>query len=130
MSNRETKKSHHPKDFKSAETSLKKGALLTLSIEDIAFGGKGIARLDDFIIFVPRTIPGQIVNTRIIKKKNNYAEAIAIELIQDSADATPAPCPHFGICGGCLFQNLKYERQLAYKRNQVLETVLKWLGSK
>jgi len=102
---------------------LKKGSILTLTVEDLAFGGKGIAKWQNLIIFVNRTLPGQTVKAQIFKLKKNYAEAKAIEIVEESPHAVVAPCPHFGICGGCLFQNMDYQQQLHYKRKQVTETL-------
>jgi len=103
--------------------ALTKGDMTTLKIESLAPGGFGVARVNDFIVFVNRALPGQIVQVKIHKKKHNYAEASVVELIERSPDEIDAPCPHFGICGGCLFQNLNYQKQLEYKNNQVIETL-------
>ncbi len=102
--------------------SMKKGSVLTLPITGLAFGGKGIAKLGDFIIFVDRALPGQIVEIRISRVKHNYAEGIVKTLLTDTPEAIAAPCGHFGTCGGCLFQNLTYSKQLEYKHQQVVES--------
>ena len=112
-----------PSNLSTTELPLSKGSILTLQIDELAFGGKGLARYKKFIIFVNRTIPGQVVKAKVVKKKKNYAEAQVVEIVQDSPDAVTAPCPHFGTCGGCLFQNLDYKRQLEYKRCQVIDTL-------
>lgn len=108
--------------------TVKKGQQLELCITDVAFGGKGLAKVDGFAVFVPQTIPGDRVLARVVKKKKNFAEARLIELIQDSADRISPPCPYSGVCGGCTWQFLKYEKQLAYKRQHVQESV-EHLGS-
>ncbi|MFO7840705.1 MAG: TRAM domain-containing protein, partial [Fidelibacterota bacterium] len=102
-------------------TDIKKNNLLELKIESIAFGGKGIARKDNFVIFVRDALPGQFVKALIIKKKSGFAEAIIREVLRSSPDEIPAPCPYFGDCGGCRFQNLAYPAQLAMKTAQVRE---------
>jgi 23S rRNA (uracil1939-C5)-methyltransferase len=102
-------------------TDIKKNDELELKIESIAFGGKGIARKDNFVIFVRDALPGQIVKALIIKKRSGFAEAIITDVIQHSPDEIPAPCPYFGDCGGCRFQNLAYPAQLAMKTAQVRE---------
>lgn len=102
---------------------LTKGEKITLKIESLAPGGHGVTRVNDFIVFVDRALPGQVVRVKILKKKHNYAEAAVIELIERAPDEITAPCPHFGMCGGCLFQNLDYKKQLAFKHNQVVETL-------
>ena len=105
------------------EVKIKKGQDLAVTVEGLAFGGKGFARIDNFMIFIERALPQQQVRVRILKKKAKYAEARILEIIQDSPQAVPIPCPHFGLnrCGGCVWQNLAYERQLNYKQQQVEE---------
>lgn len=102
---------------------VKRGKELELEIETLAFGGRGVARRDGFVIFVEGAIPGQRVKARVTRKKRGYAEAVAFELLQDSELAVPPVCPHFGICGGCRFQNLDYAAQLRYKRQQVVDSL-------
>ena len=98
---------------------IKKNALVELTIESIAFGAKGIARVNDFVIFVRDALPGQKVKALIIKKKSAFAEAIIREIIEESPDHVDAPCPYFEDCGGCKFQNLNYQKQLDIKTDQV-----------
>lgn len=102
-------------------TELKKGSEVELVVESLAYGGRGLARIDGFVIFIDRTIPGQRVLARIIRKKASYAEARVVEVLQDSPQAITPRCVHFGTCGGCLWQNLDYQQQLEAKRNQVWE---------
>lgn len=105
------------------EGKIKKGQDLTVTVEGLAFGGKGFTRIDNFMIFIERALPQQQVRVRILKKKDNYAEARVLELIQNSSQAVAPACPHFGInrCGGCVWQNLAYSQQLKYKQQQVAE---------
>jgi len=98
---------------------IKRGVDLELQIESLAYGGMGLARKDDFVIFVKGGIPGQKVNARIYKKKKGYAEARVQHVITESPNAVEAPCDHFGTCGGCKTQNLSYDEQLNQKSNQV-----------
>ena len=97
----------------------KKGTDLELSIESLAFGGRGVARIDDMIVFVKNAIPGQTVLARITKKRASFLEARTLEIIQESSLAIDVPCQHFKDCGGCTFQNLDYAEQLAAKEIQV-----------
>ena len=85
---------------------IKRGVDLELQIESLAYGGMGLARKDDFVIFVKGGIPGQKVNARIYIKKKGYAEARVQHIITESPNAVEAPCDHFGVCGGCKIQNL------------------------
>jgi len=103
---------------------LKKGATYEVRILDkIAAKGKGIARHEDFVIFVKGAVPGQKVKVQIIKLKINYAEAKVIELLEKSPLETEPKCIAFGKCGGCVWQNLSYEKQLELKQKQVQETL-------
>ena len=99
--------------------TLKRGTELELKIDSLAYGGMGLARRDNFVIFVKGAIPGQTVNARIYKKRKGYAEAQVREILNESSNAIEAPCDHFGVCGGCKFQNLLYNEQLKEKEAQV-----------
>jgi len=102
---------------------VKKREELELKIEKLAFGGKGISRIDDYVVFVPKTLPGDVVRARIVKRKANYAEARLLEIIQKSVLHQEAPCPYFGWCGGCTWQNLSYPEQLKIKKMLVEESI-------
>ncbi len=102
-------------------TEIKKNELVELTIDSIAFGGKGIARVDNFVVFVRDALPGQIVKALIIKKRSGFAEAIIQEIIKESPYRVEPPCPYFADCGGCKFQNLAYPQQLEMKTRQVRE---------
>lgn len=106
---------------------LKKGDLISLDIDDLAFGAKGVARYDDFVCFVERGIPGQKVKARIRKAKKRYAEAYVEEVVEPSPHQVDAPCPYFGVCGGCQLQHLAYEIQVEAKTRQIQE-ILERLG--
>jgi len=101
--------------------SFKKGEELELQVERLTFGGKGLARVDGFVVFLERTIPGQRVLARITRKKPSYAEAKVLEVLEESPFAVKPRCAHFGTCGGCLWQNLPYDVQLQVKRDLVRE---------
>ena len=104
-------------------SKVKKHSIVELELESIAFGGKAIAHLDGFTIFVERGLPRQRVNAKIILKKNNYAEARVIEVVSHSSTEVVPQCSYFGACGGCLFQNLNYQEQIAQKHRQVKESL-------
>jgi len=107
--------------------TIKKGQQLDVEISDIAFGGRGLVRLDGLAVFVDQAVPGDRANIRIYKKKKNYAEARVIDLIEPSPFRIVAPCEYSGFCGGCKWQFLKYEQQLLYKRQHVADS-LKHIG--
>lgn len=104
-------------------TEIKRKQELTLKVDGLAFGGKGFTKYNNFIIFIDRGIPGQKVRVRIHKKKEKYAEAKILDVLEESPWAVPPACEHFGLnsCGGCLLQNLDYSRQIAFKQQQVEE---------
>jgi len=90
-----------------------------LTIHDVAFGGKGVARDDGKAVFVPFTIDGERVSARIVREKKQFAEAELLEVIEPSPHRVAAPCPYFGGCGGCSYQHIDYAHQLALKEKQV-----------
>jgi 23S rRNA (uracil1939-C5)-methyltransferase len=106
---------------------LKKGQEIELSIESLAFGAKGVAKTDNFVVFVNGALPGETVLAKIRKKQKNHAEAQLVKVLQKSPFYVEPVCSHFGECGGCSIQHLDYEKQLEYKTDQVGD-VLRKLG--
>lgn len=94
-----------------------------VTITDIGSEGNAIARVDDMVLFVPGVIPGDVIDVRVTKKKKRYMEGVVLALITPSPDRITPPCTHFGVCGGCRWQHLPYERQLFYKEKQVRDTL-------
>lgn len=92
-----------------------------ITITDAAAEGKSLARVDDKVIFVPFTVPGDVVDLQITKKKHKYCEARVLRFIEYSNVRAIPRCEHFGICGGCKWQNLPYEEQLKAKQKQVFD---------
>ena len=92
-------------------------------IAALAFGGKGIARVDGMAVFVPQAVPGDRARIEITRRKKNYAEARLLEILAASPDRVTPPCPYSGTCGGCAWQFLGYERQIEYKRQHVAESL-------
>jgi 23S rRNA (uracil1939-C5)-methyltransferase len=90
-----------------------------LTIHDVAFGGKGVARDNSKAVFVPFTIDGERVRARITREKKQFAEAELTEVLEPSPYRVAAPCPYFGRCGGCSYQHIDYEHQLELKARQV-----------
>ena len=104
---------------------LKRGQELELTISDLAFGGQGIAKLDDLIFFVKDAIPNQKIIARISKAKKKYVEAYKVETLEKSKDEINPKCNHFKYCGGCTIQQLTYEKQTHYKQLQVYDIISK-----
>jgi 23S rRNA (uracil1939-C5)-methyltransferase len=100
-------------------TPIKNGDIIELLIDRISFTGKGIGRYDNFVIFIPQSIPGDLVRAQITTVKRKYADARVVEFIKRSDLAIEPKCRHFGICGGCSFQNLGYDDQLAAKQDAI-----------
>jgi 23S rRNA (uracil1939-C5)-methyltransferase len=92
---------------------------LELRVDSLAFGGNGVARLNGFVVFVRRGLPGDTVRARVTKVKRSHAEAVALEVLQPGPARVDAPCAHYPACGGCRFQDLAYDAQLAAKAEQV-----------
>lgn len=90
-------------------------------IEAVAAEGKCITHIDDMAVFVPFCVPGDIVNLQVVKKKHKYCEARVTSFIKKSETRAEPFCKHFGICGGCKWQNLPYEEQLKAKQQQVFD---------
>lgn len=103
--------------------AVKKKQEIEVEISGVAFGGKGIAKIDGFTVFVEPAVPLDIVRARVVKKRKSYAEARTIELISPSPHRTDPPCEYSGYCGGCKWQFLDYNRQLEYKRGHVAEAI-------
>jgi tRNA/tmRNA/rRNA uracil-C5-methylase (TrmA/RlmC/RlmD family) len=97
--------------------------LVDLRIEDIAFGGKGVAREQGKAVFVPYTIEGEMVSAEIVREKKQFAEAELVEVKESSAHRVTPQCPYFGRCGGCAYQHVEYEHQLAIKWRQVRDAL-------
>ena len=89
-----------------------------LQIEDIAFGGKGVGRSDGKAVFVPFTIKDERVTAQITREKKQFAEAELEEILEPSPHRVVPPCPYFGRCGGCSYQHMSYEHQLAVTLQQ------------
>jgi 23S rRNA (uracil1939-C5)-methyltransferase len=96
-----------------------------LSVESLAFGGNGVARLNGFVVFVRRGLPGDRVRARVTKVQRRHAEALAVEVLEPSPLRVEAPCAHYPACGGCRFQDLDYEAQLESKGEQVRDALVR-----
>ncbi len=101
------------------EKPPKKGNELEFTVESMAFGGKGVARIGGFVLFVEGAVPGDRVLARVTRAKPSYAEARTVAVLEPSTARVEARCRHFGVCGGCSWQTLEYAEQLRYKQLQV-----------
>jgi 23S rRNA (uracil1939-C5)-methyltransferase len=97
--------------------------VVDITIEDVGFGGKGVGREQGKAVFVPYTIESEIVSAEIVREKKQFAEAELVEVKQKSPDRVEPQCPYFGRCGGCAYQHMSYEHQLAIKWRQVRDAL-------
>ena len=104
------------------------GDELELSVDSLAFGGNGVARLDGFVVFVRRGLPGDLVRARVTKVRRSHAEATALAVLEPGAGRIEAPCDHYPACGGCRFQDLAYDVQLREKEAQVRDALVRLGG--
>ena len=102
---------------------VRKGQAVDLEIETLAFGGRGLARVNGLAVFVDHALPGDRVSARIIRKKSNFAEARLLEVLSPSPFRVLPQCPYCGYCGGCRLQILDYDKQLDFKHEQVADAL-------
>jgi tRNA/tmRNA/rRNA uracil-C5-methylase (TrmA/RlmC/RlmD family) len=101
--------------------SLKIGDQISLTIHDIAFGGEGVGRMDELVVFVPFVLVGEIVEAEITELKKNFARAKLLRVEKPSPERVKAPCVYFGKCGGCQYQHISYAEQLRIKHKQICD---------
>jgi len=101
----------------------KKPLLENIEIRKIAAEGKSIAYIDEKVLFVPNTVPGDIVDVQVTRKRKNFMEGFVVKIHHLSALRTTPFCQHFGICGGCKWQNLPYEQQLEFKQQEIIDNL-------
>jgi 23S rRNA (uracil1939-C5)-methyltransferase len=104
------------------------GDELELRVDSLAYGGNGVARLDGFVVFVRRGLPGDLVRARVSKVRRSHAEATATDVLEPGAGRVDAPCDHVPACGGCRFQDLAYDVQLGEKEHQVRDALVRLGG--
>jgi tRNA/tmRNA/rRNA uracil-C5-methylase (TrmA/RlmC/RlmD family) len=95
------------------------GSRHSISIQDIAFGGEGVGRIGEFVVFVPFVCLGEEVEVELVEVKKRFARAKLIRVVKASADRVQPLCPYFGDCGGCQYQHIDYPAQLAIKHKQI-----------
>jgi 23S rRNA (uracil1939-C5)-methyltransferase len=104
----------------------RRGELLTLDVDSLAYGGRGIARRNGYVVFVAGALPGDRVRAEVTKAKRGYAEASTVELVRESPDSLPPRCDHSREpCPGAPWQSLPYAQQLHHKQSQVEEALVR-----
>ncbi len=94
-----------------------------VTITDVAAEGKALAKVNDLVVFVPYVVPGDVVDLQVKRKKNHYAEAVAVKFHEYSPVRAVPFCQHYGVCGGCKWQCLPYTEQIKYKQKQVTDNL-------
>jgi 23S rRNA (uracil1939-C5)-methyltransferase len=107
---------------------VQRGDELELTIDSLAYGGNGVARLDGFVVFVRRGLPGDTVKARVTKVQRRHAEALTTEVLAPGPQRVEAPCAHYPACGGCRFQDLAYDAQVAAKEQWVADSLERLAG--
>jgi 23S rRNA (uracil1939-C5)-methyltransferase len=110
-----------PKSFilTSVMAKPRRGDSLELTIDDLAFGGEGVGRVDGYVVFVRGGVPGDRVRAKVVEARSRFGRAVIESVERPSPDRVEAPCPYFGRCGGCRLQHLSYAAQLVFKAKQV-----------
>jgi 23S rRNA (uracil1939-C5)-methyltransferase len=101
---------------------------LELTIDSLAFGGNGVGRLDGFVVFARGGLPGDTVRARVTKVQRRHAEAIVTDVLVSGPQRVDAPCTHYPACGGCRFQDLAYDAQVAAKEQWVADSLQRLAG--
>ncbi len=96
-----------------------------LNIQSVAFGGSGVGRAEHFVIFVPFTAPGDVVEIEIVERKKRFARGRLLKIIEPSPRRTEPLCRYYGRCGGCAYQHIAYADQLKIKQTQVEDALIK-----
>ena len=109
---------------------VEKNEVYTLEIIDIGTNGEGIAKIDDFVIFIPDAVTGDLVDVKMLKVKKNMAYGKVIQMVRPSENRSETLCPITGKCGGCQLQHINYESQLEWKRKKVYNAITRIGGIK
>lgn len=100
---------------------VRPGEHLTLHFHDLAFGGEGVSRAGEFVVFVPFVLPGETARVEVTEVKKNFARGRLVEVVEHSPDRVAPACAHFAACGGCQYQHLDYAAQLRFKHKQIVD---------
>ena len=119
---------NHPKGFRPGPYEYHEE--ITIEIQNLTNTGLGVGRnQDNWVVFVPFCIPGEKVKARIFRNHKNHSEADLIEILKSSEDRVPPKCKYYSECGGCQYQHIKYEEQLHWKKQQVVELLKHMTGT-
>ncbi len=107
-----------------AAAPLRIGQVLRLLCEDLAFGEDGVCRIGGYVVFVPRVLPGELVEVRITRAGRKFGRGEPVRIVRPSKDRVEPRCRHFGDCGGCTWQHIRYEAQ-AKAKEDLLRSLLR-----
>ncbi len=108
---------------KAANPPVSVGARVKVTVDDVAFGGEGVGRCGEFVIFVPFVLLDEEVLVEVVEVKKRFARGRLVEVLRSSPHRVQPVCPHFMECGGCQYQHMAYERQLEVKHRQVASLI-------
>jgi 23S rRNA (uracil1939-C5)-methyltransferase len=97
--------------------------LNNIQVIDIAEEGKGVGKSDDLVIFIDKAVPGDVVDVELLRRKKKFYEGRIQNIVKPSDHRTEPFCEHFGVCGGCKWQHLKYDAQLLFKQKSVVDAL-------
>jgi 23S rRNA (uracil1939-C5)-methyltransferase len=97
----------------------RRGDVIDLAIDDLAFGGEAVGRVNGYVVFVRGGVPGDRLRVRVTETRARYARGVVDAVVVPSPHRVEPPCPYFGRCGGCRLQHIVYASQLAFKQQQV-----------
>ncbi len=103
---------------------MQRGDEIEVTADNLSGDGKAVGRIEGMVCFLEHAVPGDLVRAVVWKVKKNYAEARTIEIVKPSPLRTYPDCKHFGVCGGCRWQNLSYEAQLRFKQQRVIDAFM------
>jgi 23S rRNA (uracil1939-C5)-methyltransferase len=106
----------------------RRGDTLELIVDDLAFGGEAVGRVDGYVMFVRGGVPGDRLRVTVTEARGRFGRGVIQEVLQASPDRVEPPCPYFGRCGGCRLQHIAYPAQLAFKERQVRECLTRLGG--
>src|SRR3970040_497247 len=106
----------------------KRGDTVSVTIDDLAFGGEGVGRVEGYVVFVPGGIPGDRLQVRLDQARGRVGRGGIAGVESPSPYRVAAPCPYFGRCGGCRLQHVAYPAQLAFKSKQVADCLERLRG--
>lgn len=106
----------------------RRGDILSLTVDDLAFGGEGVGRADGYVVFVRGGLPGDRLRVRVTEARSRFGRGVIEAVEQPSPERVEAPCPYFGRCGGCRLQHLAYPAQLRFKAKQVADCLVRIAG--